>query len=235
MKKKLTICALVLLNIFALAGCGQEAGEVPSVDGGDSGDTGGGGGGGGGGAPVVTSCEGAGLTCRLFVTMDTNFTNGALGATNTLDAACNSDSNKPTTGTYKALIMRTSRQPGSGWILYPNKTYTRKDGTTVVGSTSSGSIFTGVLSNPIVALGTDVFWLTGVSIGSSSWGYQASNTCTNYSSSSFTVNIAYGVGNPTDLEANFGFRNTVNTQVTNCDGSSFSTVANQASLLCVEQ
>ncbi len=218
-----------MFNVLAigLGGCGQNSGEAPSLDGGA-------GAGGGGGTTTPAAC-GSGGVCRMFVTMDTNFSNGALGATAALDSACNSDSNKPTTGTYKALIMRTSRQPGNGWILYANQTYTRKNGTTVIATTNSSSIFAGALTNPVVSLGTDIFWITGITINGSAWGYAANNTCTNYASNSGSVNLAIGYGAST-LDENFG-SNPVssNANTVLCDGSDFSTVASQVGLLCVEQ
>ena len=82
--------------------------------------------------------------------------NGIAGA----DAFCTSDSNKPSTGTYKALIVDgtnrvacTTANCGGGagehtdWVLAANKTYVRASDSATIGTTNSVGLFTFNLSN----------------------------------------------------------------------------------------
>ncbi len=236
MNKKFILNMLLLLGScsFTLLGCGHDTGQAPSLTtSGDGGET----------TPTPTPSPspapavcGSGGDCRMFVTNDSTYTDGALGSTSSLDSACNSDSRKPSTGTYKALVMRSSRQPGNNWILYASQRYTRPNGT-LIGTTTATSIFSGVLNAPVVPQGTDVMWFTGITITGSSWGYVPGNTCNNYASNTSAHKMAYGIGVNNSLESNFGYDSSGNSGDSRvlCDGSDFSTVANQVGLLCVEQ
>lgn len=79
-------------------------------------------------------------SCRMFVT--TNTYTGNLGGVSGADTFCRIDPNKPATGTYKALIMdSTVRSQVIDWVLKPNTTYYRKDGTTLMGTTGPEAVF----------------------------------------------------------------------------------------------
>lgn len=109
-------------------------------------------------------------TCRIFL----SFTSygGNLGGLAGADAKCMTDSNKPVTGTFKALLgSQWARMAcvtadcsggiseNSGWVLYPNTPYTRNDGTPV-GTTNSSAIFAFPLTNSIDT--SNVYVMTGI-------------------------------------------------------------------------
>ncbi|MBL8021889.1 MAG: DUF1554 domain-containing protein [Leptospirales bacterium] len=92
------------------------------------------------------------------------------------DARCMSDSNKPSSGTYKAVISDGSARIASttanvgdgqvGWVLYASTEYRRPDGMTVM-TTNANKIFVfGALTNFVIATGTyhtgmNTDWTTG--------------------------------------------------------------------------
>lgn len=105
-------------------------------------------------------------TKKIFITQgsyDGNLVAAATTAGGTVstgiqaaDYLCTTDSNKPATGTYKALIVDhtdnqriacTTPQCSGGasehvnWVLAANTTYYRADGTTVIGTTTANGIF----------------------------------------------------------------------------------------------
>lgn len=97
-------------------------------------------------------------------------TTGIQGA----DYLCMNDANKPSTGTFKALIVDhatghriacTTAFCGGGaaehvdWVLSANSTYYRVDGTTVIGTTNASGIFdfTADLQNSMSATSSDVW------------------------------------------------------------------------------
>ncbi|MBX7057919.1 MAG: DUF1554 domain-containing protein [Leptospirales bacterium] len=83
-----------------------------------------------------------------------------------LDNNCATDGNKPSGGgTYRALVSDgTNRRActtascsgGAGehiaWVLQSNKEYRRKDGTTVIGTTTANGVFTFPLTNSVEIL-----------------------------------------------------------------------------------
>ncbi len=106
-------------------------------------------------AGASTAATGAVLPRRIFVS---NFsTTGNLSAVNGIAAAdgfCAVDSNKPATGTYKAMIVDDSNRRActtancSGgvseeidWVLLPNTTYVRAMDSAVIFTTNSDAIF----------------------------------------------------------------------------------------------
>jgi len=114
---------------------------------------------------------------RIFVTQ-TAYT-GAMGGVSGVDARCTSDANKPTTGTYKAMVVSdavrracsTSYCTGSvteniDWVLRSNITYTRTDGTTPIFTSNFATVFNfagGNFVNPIDTVSQDVW--TGINFG----------------------------------------------------------------------
>jgi hypothetical protein len=95
---------------------------------------------------------------RTFIT--STGLNGNIGGVVGADALCNADAAKPSIlpNVYKAMIVdgitrRASSSPNAGnsqiaWVLLPNTTYFRSDGTTQIMTTNANSIFIfGMLTN----------------------------------------------------------------------------------------
>ena len=72
-----------------------------------------------------------------------------------MDAVCASEAtSKQFGGTFKAMISGhgLNRRPGgSDWVLKPSAQYRREDMTTVIGTTTSGSVFTWPLTNAMTS------------------------------------------------------------------------------------
>ncbi len=112
---------------------------------------------------------------RIFLAISPQ-TSPNLGGISGADAKCNSDGNKPSTGTYKALIVSgTTRRAcstancGGGssenidWVLKPSTKYYRVDGTTEIFTTNAAGIFVyGTATNTISTTGGGVW--TGLNI-----------------------------------------------------------------------
>jgi len=121
----------------------------------------------------------------VFVTNST--TDGRMnaggGGVTGADAICQSDANKPSTGTYKALLVDDTFRaacdnpncttPASGridWPLAANQTYFRTDLTTEVFTTNGNAVFVfGTLTNPFATTGNvwtglNADWTTSSSI-----------------------------------------------------------------------
>lgn len=174
---------LVILSSFALVHCGQSSGNAPSI----SGDSTGGGGG----------SSGACNPCKIFTTSSTyqgDFGLTANSSAAAADAACSRDSNKPNDGsTYKALFMSPTRDLSSDWVLHPNTTYVRADGTTVITSTdSSGKLDTLNFTNSISAT-ADYYW-TGIKTG---WATNMTSNCDLWGDGTNSFTGAVGNGSST--------------------------------------
>lgn len=197
---------LVFLAVVTLTACGQATGLAPNSNG-----TSGGGGSGGTSSGLL----------KIFVTA-ANTTGGfggsAAAAITGLDAACNADANKPSGGgTYKALVGSTVRGVSADWPLQANTSYYRADGTTLIGTTTAGSIFTFPLSASFTATAGLLTW-SGLTVA---YGL-AGSTCLNWTSS------ANGDGG--DLGApNLTTNGALYSVFSNCD--SFTNVR----LVCVQQ
>lgn len=157
---------------------------------------------------------------RIFFTSGTHNGNFATGFSNWragADAFCTSDSNKPSTGTYKALMTDGSTRlactssfcasGGTGehvnWVLSPNTVYTRPDGT-VIGTTTSAGVFGSgsgfTLTNSIWTVGFSAnshVW-TGFDMDQRNWIYRSGAVCSGWTTSSSGTNGCYG----TDSDAN---------------------------------
>ncbi len=95
---------------------------------------------------------------RFFVSA--TLTTGAMGGVAGADAICNSDVNKPTASTYKAMIWSSSRNIYSAdWVLRANTTYYRSDGLPIA-TTDGNKKLPIPLANPI---GSSLVVFTGVS------------------------------------------------------------------------
>ena len=214
---------IFLLTIAVTAGCGQSSGKAPDVAGVLS-------------SSNNDSCSSGGK-CKIFVT-NNNYNNGLVGNNTTFDLECNNDTAKPSGGgTYKALVMTASRKPPStNWVLYANRTYTRSDGSTIIGSTNADAIFFGdtTLINSIVALSDPRVWMTGIIVDhDGTWVTADGFNCTNFSSASSTIEFTYG--KPAVSKDSWGF-SFGPIQYVKCDGSENSTISvTNPHLLCVEQ
>ncbi len=142
----------------------------------------------------------------LFVTAASH--NGNFGGISGADNVCMTDANKPSGGTYKAfLVDGTNRRACAtgnctvaagnniDWVLAPNKTYYRSDGTTPILTTNGAGIFVfGTLTNSFLTSGTN-YW-TGLF---TSWITSAA--CTAWTSSSGASIGRVGVGNLTNSQS----------------------------------
>lgn len=224
---------LVVLNLLVLTSCIQSKGNAPSLTSATPST-------GGGGTTTPAEC-GEGGDCRMFVTSAT-INNGNQGASaaaaiTTLDNLCNSDANKPSTGTYKALVASDVRNPPStDWVLYANQAYVRRDGKTAIGTTTGASVFYGTLSNAVITATDGLSWMTGIDIDASgNWsGGNTNNTCMNFTTLSQTKYFAYGYAS-TSADNHFGY-SPGNLQNVHCNLSDQGDVSPEdPHILCVEQ
>jgi hypothetical protein len=115
------------------------------------------------------------------------------------DARCMSDSNKPSSGTYKAIIGDGSTRVATitadvgdgqlGWVLYASTEYRRPDGLTVMTTGTNKLFLFGALSNPIASSGT---YHTGFNSG---WITNAH--CNQWSDNTGGAQGRYGTGGST--------------------------------------
>lgn len=129
-----------------------------------------------------TSCQNA-TFCKTFIA-----TNNGLGYTGNLggitgaDAKCAAEKPSGFTGTYKALVVFTGSRSISpakiDWVLFSNKEYRRKDGTTVTFVTNSQAIVSTNLTNGIDGGTKTYFW-----DGFSDANWNVGNTCQGWTSS----------------------------------------------------
>lgn len=114
---------------------------------------------------------------RIFVT--SSFYYGNLGGISGADKGCMNDANKPTggSGKWKALIAAEGRTYSNNWVLKPNTTYYRADGTTEIFTTNADGIFefSGSFTNSIAADEMDVWtgmddkWANAVNADCNDW------------------------------------------------------------------
>lgn len=150
------------------------------------------------GSSLLQKCLGQGY-CRIFAASSVMPDMGAspsgiAGA----DARCNSDANKPGSGTYRALVSGTERTASltsntgdgqTGWVLYPETEYRRSDGL-IVFTTNTASIFVfGTAQNFITGAGNIHTGLLG------DWTTGAN--CNSWTDASGVASGRYGVGGVT--------------------------------------
>jgi hypothetical protein len=149
------------------------------------------------------------------------------GGVSGADAECNA--NPPNQGTYKALLVDgTTRvactsadcgtsgvDEGVDWVLSPNTTYVREDGTTIIGTTSSAAIFPFPLDASIGTTGLS-YW-TGLE---DDWTTSSDN-CSGWTATS-------------DVFANEGLADATDSQAITGLSESCATLAG-AFFACVEQ
>jgi hypothetical protein len=169
---------------------------------------------------------------KTFVTATTH--QGNFGAVANADSICQADANKPSAGLYKAMVVYsngtrvacTSPDCSRGinehtdWVLRPNTTYVRSDGSTVVGTTNSVGLFTFPLLNSYSSTSSNVW--TGLETGwtsANNWGNDWD--CTNWTSTAAFAPPGGATGKTDSTDS------TAIAFTLNC--------SNARSLLCVEQ
>ncbi|PJZ51991.1 DUF1554 domain-containing protein [Leptospira adleri] len=129
--------------------------------------------------------------CRTFVATNNGAGfSGNLGGVSGADAKCMAEKPSTLTGSYKALIVAGGNSPRSivpnknNWVLFPNKEYRRKDGTTVTFTTNAQAIVTSNLSNGIDGGAKTYFW-SGLSSPANGTGlWEEGNNCLEWTSAS---------------------------------------------------
>ena len=195
------------LFLALLNSCGKDGGFAPGTGGGTS----------------------SGSNTKIIFLTATSLTDGNIGGKAGADTVCQSDTNIPNSGVYRALIVDDNRRActtancsggageGLDWVLKANTTYTRSDNT-IIGTTNSAAIFSFPLTNSISTTAS-VRVFTGLSID---WT-TASQTCTNWTSNDSNSGGVYG--DPTKVTS-FA----IGGGISICDGS-----GSDLRLYCVEQ
>ncbi|WP_411821916.1 FN3 associated domain-containing protein [Leptospira sp. 'Mane'] len=153
---------------------------------------------------------------RIFLTNTAVLASVALSGA---DSACNSDANKPATGTYKALISTSARTPSTDWPLTANTLYLRPDNVTPIGITNASKLFSFPLTNSISAVAGTQNVFTGIDTGNNPWTTGAN--CSNFTDITLLSSILKGSSNATTSSA-------LNDGSANC-------LLASALLYCVEQ
>lgn len=166
-------------------------------------------------------------SCRIFVTSAQY--DGNLGGITGADAKCNADAAKPNASTYKALLAFADVRRGCtsvncggatgieqtvDWPLFPNMTYVRADGTTIIGFSGGNALLPASLTNSIGSGGGQTW--TGLN---SDWTGNTSN-CTGWSEGS---------------SGSSGIRGTQNSVTPTAWSNSFNSCNAPRALYCVEQ
>lgn len=156
---------------------------------------------------------------RTYITSTT--VNGNI-TTATADTTCNSNINKPNSGTYKAVIVGSTRRACStsycsggvsenlDWVFKATSSYFRSDGTTLVGKTNTSGIFasgTNTTFNNSFSNSSLLYW-TGINLDYTN----NSNNCVNWTSNSGANNgiIGNSLSNDTALSSSLFACNTSN-------------------------
>ncbi|WP_243394003.1 DUF1554 domain-containing protein [Leptospira meyeri] len=173
--------------------------------------------------------------CKMFATNTAATKNSGIAG---LDSNCQNNANKPSGGgTYKALVTdgvnriacTTANCSGGtsehiGWVLKPNKEYRRKDGTTVIGTTTANGVFSFPLSNSVESLAN-----------MASGGYPTNATATGMNAD-WTSNASDCLDWTTNAGGNSSTVGTWdNTGSGLIGGAGTSGCTNQHMLVCVEQ
>lgn len=173
---------------------------------------------------TVPSCKDA-TFCRTFIATNNGAGyNGNLGGITGADAKCTAAKPADLKGNYKAFIVATGSRAASpalvNWVLYPNKEYRRKDGTTATFTTNAQSIVTANLANGIDS-GAQVYFWDGISDAAFATG----NICQSWTSANAADTGQ--AGNTTSLNPNNGAGGAFSVDGWNCNQTQ--------NLLCVEQ
>ncbi|MCP5498469.1 MAG: DUF1554 domain-containing protein [Leptospiraceae bacterium] len=183
-----------------------------------------------GGTPNTTiSIKVASTLYRVFVTSttytgDLKTQGGAGDGPAGADNLCNADANKPSTGTYKAILfasgIREANPTPNNWVLYASSTYVRASDSAHIFDTNTSRIFTfGNLTSPFDSGSQKEYW-TG--FRGAGWEWELGlYTCVNWTSSSSFVTGRFGQSDATNYDS-------ISTGITN-------TRNQQKHLLCAEQ
>jgi hypothetical protein len=128
---------------------------------------------------------------RIFVTDAVH--NGNFGGVSGADAFC---MNETDSGTWKAIIASSERTFGSNWVLKPDTTYYRLDGTTEIFTTNEDAVFdfSGAdFTNPIST--SDVQTWTGMN---DEWDNMSGIDCSDWNEGAGSSNGRTGDANATD-------------------------------------
>lgn len=157
--------------------------------------------------PAASTC-GTNGHCKMFATSSALTKNaGIAGADNN----CATDANKPSGGgTYKALIadgdnrracLTASCSGGTSehidWVLKPNKEYRRKDGTTVIGTTTANGVFAFPLTNSVETLANIVI-TNAIATGLNADWTSNANDCSNWSTNAGGTSSTIGTWDSTN-------------------------------------
>lgn len=137
------------------------------------------------------------------------------------DSICSSDLNKPSAGTFKAMIVSSTRRACStancsggpsenlDWVFRPNTKYYRTDKVTQILETDSSGIFTS-MTNSFTSNSVNVW--TGLNSNFTT----SANTCSNWTNSNGAFLGVYGTANLTstsaynaNVQTSFSFSNVV--------------------------
>jgi len=149
-------------------------------------------------------------TYKIFVTAGDH--TGSVGGVTAVDAICMADTNKPAdTSTYKALLGSSTRQaPSTDWPLKASTTYVRADGTTVIGITTAGSVFSFPLTNAIdpsvfnVWTGLNPDWSPDTN-NCSEWTSAASGVAAGSGLAEDTSDLSIGAGDSLNCASTIAF------------------------------
>ncbi|MEI7013459.1 DUF1554 domain-containing protein [Leptospira licerasiae] len=147
--------------------------------------------------------------CMMFATTNAGgmTKNGGIAG---VDNNCSTDANKPAGGgTYKALVTDgvnrracTTASCSGGtsehldWVLKPNKEYRRKDGTTVIGTTTANGVFTFPLTNSVEILANLVV-TNGIGTGMNADWTSNANDCSDWSTNAGGTSSTVGTWDST--------------------------------------
>lgn len=164
---------------------------------------------------------------RIYMANNPVFGNVTLS---TADTNCNSDINRPSSGTYKAMLVSSTRRACSNsfcftgvgenlnWVFKASTNYVRVDGTTLIGKTNDAGIFwdgNSITLKNGFSTASQPIWS-----GMNSDFTNSSNNCTNWTSNSVGIQGQYGISNLTSSGA-------LNISSATCNNIGF--------LICVEQ
>ncbi|TGL69769.1 DUF1554 domain-containing protein [Leptospira kmetyi] len=164
----------------------------------------------------------------MFATASAMTKNGGIAG---VDNNCSTDGNKPSGGgTYKALITDgvnrracTTASCSGGtseqinWVLKPNKEYRRKDGTTIIGTTTANGIFAFPLTNSVEILANIVI-TNGIGTGMNADWTSNANDCSDWSTNAGGTSSTVGTWDSTNsgLIGGAGTSGCSNTHMTIC-------------------
>ncbi|GIX41510.1 MAG: hypothetical protein KatS3mg129_1243 [Leptospiraceae bacterium] len=183
--------------------------------------------------------------CRIFVS--TNRYDGNLGGITGADNICNNDPNKPNTSLYKALLVDGTNRVACispncstngisehiDWVLKPNTTYIRANGSTFIFTTNSDGIFIFGTANNSISDGppsTIYFIWTGLNQDWTIYTFSSTERdCNDWNSNSSAYITKYG-------KSTFSDYNMISFGIDNCNQvGTASGPSSYYHLYCVEQ